>query len=437
MRAYGTGSVQKKQRKRKDGSIAVYFEAYVYDTEGMRQYGRGKNAKEAFAAARIQRSAPKPPEFDCEKERVWCLYDFALECLNRDQIREQSAKRYREIAKALTSREYAYQPDGNPMREAVVIGSIRLDKLTFEDVEVFLSKFRADYTARSESVMRTVLSRTFRKAVRRGWLPRNFVQDLDRLVLHNREREALTDEYMSAMIAGATTPQMKSVLLLMTLGLRIDEALGATEDELEDDYLHVRHQQVRLSRKTPGSETDPKTEPALGPTKRFSSIRKVKLPSLHLESLKESLANAKPTRIWTSEARDYEEKKFFAPNRDGTCWSYNAFRTAYHKLRESLGLKHSTPHDWRATTATNSIEAGYDPKAVAKTLGHSRPDQTLAIYTRTRRSTTDAVSESIGRRIQEGLDKERAKLKTPAPQSDAWEADDEDNSLLSSLLDDE
>jgi len=406
MKAYGTGSSKKRTAKRKDGSVRTYHEAYVYGPEGKKFYGHGKSEKEAFAKARLAASAVPEievvPEFDSEKERIRTVHEFALECLDLDNIREQSIKRYKEVAQFLLDPAYNVNTGLLQTPDRVrLLGWMRLDEVVYEDVEVFLAKFRKAYSASSEGVMRTLLSRTFKRAVRRGWMSRNHVSDLDQVQRVYREREALSDEYMTSMIAEAKSPSMRAALALLTLGLRIDEVLGATWDEVDGDTLHVRHQQIRAAKKDQG-ESKVKSELGLGPTKRFSSTRKVKLHQFHLSCIQAAKDLAKPTTVRT-EAKTPEEKLFICPNQTGGMWSYNAFRTAYHKLRKKLKLHPSTPHDWRATAATNSIEAGFDPKAVAKTLGHSRVEQTLGIYTRTRKSTTDAISDRIGLKLEEGL----------------------------------
>ena len=242
-------------------------------------------------------------------------------------------------------------------------------------------------------------------------MARNHVSDLDQVQRVYREREALSDEYMTSMIAEAKSPSMRAALALLTLGLRIDEVLGATWDEVDGDTLHVRHQQIRVEKKG-DVQGKVKSELALGPTKRFSSTRKVKLHQFHLTCIHATRKFSSPTAVRT-QAKDSEEKVFICPNQTGQMWSYNAFRTAYHKLRKKLNLHPSTPHDWRATAATNSIEAGFDPKAVAKTLGHSRVEQTLGIYTRTRKSTTDAISDRIGSKLEEGLAQRAASASGP------------------------
>lgn len=411
MKAYGTGSSKKRTAKRKDGSVRTYYEAYVYGAEGQKVYGHGKTEKEAFANARtaasVVRAVEPTSEFDSERERIRTVHEFALECLGLDSIREQSIKRYKEVAQFLLDPTYDVNTSLNWLPErARLLGNVRLDEVAYEDVEVFLAKFRQDYSASSEGVMRTLLSRTFKRAVRRGWMSRNHVSDLDQVQRVYREREALSDEYMTSMITEAKSPSMRAALALLTLGLRIDEVLGATWDEVDGDSLHVRHQQIRVAKKGQG-ESKVKSELGLGPTKRFSSTRKVKLHRFHLACIHATRGLSKPTTVRT-QAKEPEEKLFICPNQTGGMWSYNAFRTAYHKLRKKLILHPSTPHDWRATAATNSIEAGFDPKAVAKTLGHSRVEQTLGIYTRTRKSTTDAISDRIGSRMEEGLAKRTA-----------------------------
>lgn len=431
MKAYGTGSSKKRTAKRKDGSIRTYYEAYVYGAEGKKFYGHGKSEKEAFANARFAASAVPDiecePEFASERERVRTVYEFALECLDLDSIREQSIKRYKEVAQFLLDPTYDVNTSLNWLPErARLLGNVRLDEVAYEDVEVFLAKFRKDYSASSEGVMRTLLSRTFKRALRRGWMSRNHVSDLDQVQRVYREREALSDEYMTSMIAEAKSTSMRAALALLTLGLRIDEVLGATWDEVDGDILHVRHQQIRVAKKDQGL-SKVKSELGLGPTKRFSSTRKVKLHQFHLTCIQAAKDSAIPVRVRT-QAKESEDKLFVCPNQTGGMWSYNAFRTAYHKLRKKLNLHPSTPHDWRATAATNSIEAGFDPKAVAKTLGHSRVEQTLGIYTRTRKSTTDAISDRIGSKLEEGL----AQRAASARMSDS----PEETNLADMLLDD-
>lgn len=431
MKAYGTGSSKKRTTKRKDGSVRTYYEAYVYGAEGKKFYGHGNTKKEAFANARLAASTVSEievkPEFDSERERIRTVHEFALECLGLDSIREQSIKRYKEVAQFLLDPAYDVNISLNWLPErARLLGNVRLDEVAYEDVEVFLAKFRKDYSASSEGVMRTLLSRTFKRAVRRGWMSRNHVSDLDQVQRVYREREALSDEYMASMIAEAKSPSMQAALALLTLGLRIDEVLGATWDEVDGDVLHVRHQQIRVT-KNAGGEGRVKSELGLGPTKRFSSTRKVKLHQFHLRCIRATREMSRPISVRT-QAKEPEEKVFICPNQTGGMWSYNAFRAAYHKLRKKLNLHPSTPHDWRATAATNSIEAGFDPKAVAKTLGHSRVEQTLGIYTRTRKSTTDAISDRIGSRLEEGLAQHAAQVEVSNPPKAA--------SLLDHLMDD-
>ncbi|MCE5252891.1 MAG: site-specific integrase [Actinomycetia bacterium] len=126
------------------------------------------------------------------------------------------------------------------------LGSVRLSKLTPEQVERMLAKMQeAGLSPRTRQYVHAVLRAALQTAVKRGRIPRNVAMLIDGPSVKREPVKPLTVEEAKTFLAAATEERLLGPLYTVTLGLglRKGETLGLRwqDVDLEERRLWVRH----------------------------------------------------------------------------------------------------------------------------------------------------------------------------------------------------
>jgi integrase len=112
--------------------------------------------------------------------------------------------------------------------------------------------------------------------------------------------------------------------------------------------------------------------------KSSAGIRDLSLPTIVIETLREQRRRLLEQRLVLGLGKLTDNDLVF-PAWDGSPQSPNAFSAGWAKAAKRLGLNVSF-HALRHTHASQLIHAGIDVVTIARRLGHSSPNVTLAIY---------------------------------------------------------
>jgi integrase len=235
---------------------------------------------------------------------------------------------------------------------------------------------------------------TLALAARRQWIPSNpfdvLTEDDQPVAAPPKQEHEWSPEDLVALIDAASTLAAKPMCrydytpllrVSATLGPRLSEALGwtwADFDKCADDgagVLHVRRQWLRTGE--------------YGPTKTPAGVRVLPLPS-DLRDLLIAL------RLRSRYSADTDP--IFSSLTGKPLGHWNVPARGFVPARDLAGLPKSvTFHCLRDAAASRLINAGLDPVAVAKFLGHEDATTTLRKYARLwdRRRTGDAVRAAL------------------------------------------
>lgn len=222
-----------------------------------------------------------------------------------------------------------------------------------------------------------VVNRMFSRAVRKGYLAVNPMQDGDFKKPYSKKKTAkitaLTQEDMSILRnALMENKTVYPVIALMSItGMRTQEALGLQwgDIDFENATINIRR---AVTEKIAWDERGNKisAETVLGPTKRGTSDRVIEVPDMVVNLLKEWRATAPHI----SKTRLGANDRVFG-NSKGPDWTYAGFRSSVnHTLQKTdSGIDSLRLHRLRHTVATMiSNEPDANIYHVMQLLGHTQ-----------------------------------------------------------------
>ena len=176
--------------------------------------------------------------------------------------------------------------------------------------------------------------------------------------LAKRKREYWTPEQVQRVIAVAGREERRwdglFVLLLMT-GMRVSEALGLRWSDIDLDERWLRVERAFVWSGKSGSIQQPKTE---------AGSRRISLPELAVLVL----------------SRQSRDSSYVFRCVNGSVPSHTNLRRSLLRLCEEAGAPPINPHGLRHVHAMLALDAGIDPYALQRRLGHSHVNVTLGIY---------------------------------------------------------
>lgn len=292
--------------------------------------------------------------------------------------------------------------------------ALRDVRLTALTAEMFQGLYNRLEAAGKSPVTISLLHRTLRarlnKAVELRHLAVNPIRYARPPAVKRREARVLSTVEARRFLALADGTRFAPLwVLLLSTGLRPEEALGLQWADLQGSTLHVRRALVRL-RKGRWELREPKT----------GNGRTVVLPAAAVRALKAHRARQAEARLLLGEQYDNRDliftgehgkpldwphvaHRYFRPLRDRLALDLlgkpttpptmlgrslakyreerEAFRKEVTKAHAKTGLKRFRPYDLRHSAATLLLAAGEPVKVVSEMLGHANVAITLAVYT--------------------------------------------------------
>jgi integrase len=266
------------------------------------------------------------------------------------------------------------------------LGALRLDKLTAKhvaDLAVDLEQHGGrderrgpGLSARSVRYTLTVLTRALDDAVKRGLIPRNPAEHVDRPRVADKEMEWWSIGEARTFLNYTADDRLSALwTLLLTTGLRRGEALGLKWDDIHFDAgrLAVRRTLVTVGYQIRWSE--PKTQ---------ASRRAVALDPGTVTTLRAHRARQLEERL--AVGAGYLDQGLVFCDVAGEPLHPDGVTQRFDRLVRNASLRRIRLHDLRHTAATLMLEAGVPLKAVAERLGHSST-RTTTTSTSTLRNT--------------------------------------------------
>ncbi len=251
-------------------------------------------------------------------------------------------------------------------------GHIAVQKLKAERIQAYYAqKLKEGLSPRSVAVIHAVLHSALENAVKWGLVSRNAAKLVTRPRIERYEGQTLTGDQAMKLLEVAKGSRIEALLLLaLTTGMRKGELLALRWDDmdLEKGVLYVQRTVSRI----PGRgymESEPKTK---------SSRRRIVLPGVAIEVLKEHCSNQEKARVKAGEK--WNDGGIVFANNYGGFLRPDTVLDAFRQLLKEAGLPPMRFHDLRHSAATILFVAGVNPKVIQELLGHSTISITLEVY---------------------------------------------------------
>ena len=218
----------------------------------------------------------------------------------------------------------------------------RIDIVSYQDIQDIADSVS---TMGKSTVMKlkALLNGTLDLARRNGYIPENFINDIDFNYSQKAEsiHEAFSDDEIKKLWSMSQDREVKALLIMIYTGFRCTEFM-----RLRNENIHLKERYMVGGMKTEAG------------TNRIVPIHEKIVPFVE----------------YFMSDRDY----LF--NNQGKMWSYSRFQVAYWvPLMKRLNMDH-LPHDTRHTCATLLDRAGANQNCIKDILGHAREGVTNQVY---------------------------------------------------------
>ncbi len=251
------------------------------------------------------------------------------------------------------------------------LGHIKLQSLTVEHLQAFFAQRQKRLKPKTLAFIHSALNSALSNAVKWGLVWRNVASLVSLPHVERYEAQVLTVDQARTLLEVARGSRLDVLLLVaLTTGMRRGELLALRWDsvDFEKRVLYVRRTVTWIS-EFGYVESEPKTK---------ASRRKIALPDVVIEALKEHQERQKQARI---EAGDkWQEQGIVFCNIYGGFFNPGHAWYLFKKLLRKAGLPDVRLHDLRHSVATVLIAAKVDLKTVQELLGHSSIAVTADIY---------------------------------------------------------
>ena len=291
-----------------------------------------------------------------------------------------------------------------------MIGKKKMVELTRGDVQELYNQTAAQYTSTARAV-KSLMNISMRYAVDKKVIANNPEESVDlprakrKQPFHTRSidvQKTLTIEQVLLLIEESKkSPIYLQVLFNVLMGLRRQEIIGVKYSDIDfiNRTLSLKTQ-LGQKRDRTGSGRKSLTKQDIK-LKTKSSKRVIPIPDLVLEAiLEERELYEKHKRRRKQEFQDLGYvccSTYGRPRSKDFHWSY------YKQLLKDCGLPDIRWHDLRATFCTILLKSDFNPKAVAKLMGHAKEIVTIDVYGDNRQIIQDCVTE-IESFIEEMMD---------------------------------
>lgn len=194
-----------------------------------------------------------------------------------------------------------------------------------------------------------VLSSSFKRAVKWGYIKHNIIKDVDAPRIEREEVKPFTPSEVSRILTVAKTDRLEALwVLALSTGMRSGELLG-----LQRGDVNLQAATLQVKRTIYNGEC--------GSPKSKQSRRTIKLPSKALAVLKPHI-----------EGKEFGDADYlFTTSRDTTICEQNFRRSYWKPLLVRAGVEYKNFHTCRHYVASTLLGKGVPITAVARTLGHN------------------------------------------------------------------
>ena len=220
-----------------------------------------------------------------------------------------------------------------------------------------------------------ILNPAIKQAVKEGLVPRNVVADVSPpKLVKTRTAKPLTMEQAKLYLAVLKDDRLFAGFVVeLTTGLRRGELMGLQWKDLQDGYLSIQRQVIRVIDQENGSTSLEYTD-----LKTPTAHRRIALPELTLAELERHMGRQNAEKE-TSGVSYQDEDLIFCDER-GHKLDTRRFYTIHTRALSQANLDHTAFHDLRHTVATLLLQAGENIKTVQDILGHADIETTLNDY---------------------------------------------------------
>lgn len=208
--------------------------------------------------------------------------------------------------------------------------------------------------------LHSLLRQALQYAVETSLVPLNPVQGASRPTVRRAAKQTLTIEQTRTVLGSVKARgdyEYPFFLLVLTSGLRPNEALALRWDDLAGDKLRVVRAWTEDATGKRILADAPKTD---------AGFRTIELPPETVAAL----------QAWKRSASSL----FMFANPDGSVVHLAAVRKRWKRALKDAGLPSLRLYDTRHTHGTQLLEAGVNPKVVQERFGHSHVGITLGTY---------------------------------------------------------
>jgi integrase len=283
-----------------------------------------------------------------------------------------------------------------------VLGKKKMDDVTREDIQK-LYNLKADYSRSVAEQVKTVMNVSFGYAVGLKVIASNPAEGINlpkkqrKGGYHTRTidvQKTLTLEQIFVLLEKSKdTPIHMQVLFNVLMGLRRGEINGVKYSDIDYVNRTLRvSRQLGVAYNTKKEDLAPKTftKQEIG-LKTESSYREIPIPDYVFEAIlreRELYEKHKSRR-----KNEFQDMGYICCSTYGRPRSKNFHWKYYKKLLEENDLPDIRWHDLRSTFCTLLLKNDFNPKAVAKLMGHAKEIITMDVYGDNKGIIADGVPE--------------------------------------------
>lgn len=250
------------------------------------------------------------------------------------------------------------------------LGDIKLNQLNYSIIQDYFDSIKDEYVETTIKNMHSAIQKTFKFAIRKGWMKTNHMQQVEmpKHSLDEVKEDILfwTPHQFELFIKNVDDLKYKTLFIVMFyMGLRIGEALGLSPSsvDFEKSVLKIKCQYNPKTRK--------RTSPKSG-----NSIRTITMPIVVIEQLKEYIERIKAFNTYDEYS---SELYLFGLERPFDVNTIRKWLKIYIDLSNEIneekipvittrGFRHS-----HASYLINNMKDDYSIYDIAKRLGHTVP----------------------------------------------------------------
>ena len=366
-RSNGDGAIDKVKRARKDGTIVETWRGRLSvgidpRTQRPRRITLYAETRSELATkmARIKSDANRGILPSSERMTVAAFLQRWIDDVMAARVRATTLSLYRSLIRT---------------HLLPIIGGLRLDRLSAQDVAAVLSRMReGKRSERTQALALIILRSAIDQAVRWDLVPRNVARNVDTPRSQRKAMTALSLDQSQRFLRIAKGRRFGALYTLALLaGLRRGELLGLqwADIDFERRTLSVVRSVVLLDGK-----------PIVAEPKTAAGRRMVDVPATALRALREHQALLFAAGLRSS--------PWVFPNENGAPMNpENLIRRSFRPLlaraiddaqREGQPFPRIRFHDLRHTAATLMLELGIAQKVVQERLGHASIVVTMDTY---------------------------------------------------------